>query len=251
MMKNNMKRTKLYVIACCTVIMMLCMTPFQYTQAQDGNVDDDFGEYQVSQDDVICVEPTLYQYYFQQDAFHKDMNVYCKFWQEQIDENMEEESIQKLKIADFDYDGRVEVWIGISNEKALILDILSDSVRQIYVYGTEVGMYYDSETGERGLVTRESEWQQELTEYSRLNIYDADWHSTQLCSKIENGKFSTHYSKYYDANDQSITKEAYDKIYSDIEEKCMETDTIYECEVADMSAEEVLDELYHAEQGEE
>lgn len=46
-MKNNRKRMKLYIVAFCTMIMMLCMIPFQYTQARDGNVDDDWGEHQI------------------------------------------------------------------------------------------------------------------------------------------------------------------------------------------------------------
>lgn len=203
---------------------------------------------------------TLYREYFAQESYHEDMKMYYEYVQEQGINNIIKDvqggctgeiQVSKVKIADFDNDDRVEVWLkgpGASgNTQAAILDIKDGKVETVFCdWGTECGQYENPATGETGLVITEGNGEGENYFHSWLGFYDKNWNQTILCEGNADGTRAT----YYDQNGNEITGEAYDQIWSEVREQCTDIKPVFEREQYGMDDNEVLYILYLAEQGE-
>ena len=203
----------------------------------------------------------LYREYFAEESFHEDMKLYHQYVQEQglnnIIKNIQDEYtedeilVQKITIADFDQDDRVEIWLrgpgASANAQAAILDIEDGEVECVFSdWGIELGQYDDLETGETGLVIMEGNSEGDYYFHSWLGLYDEDWNQTILCEGMAEGDEGT----YYDRDGNEITEDEYGDIWSEISEECRDTDIVFEREQVDMDLDEVLYVLYLAEQGE-
>lgn len=205
----------------------------------------------------------LYHEYFQQETFHTDMKLYYQYVEKHelndyikniYDEYTTEEMLaQKIEVADFDQDERVEIWISgygaEANTQSAILDIINGEVYCAFSgWGTRMGQYKDPATGEQGLVIMEGNVSyDDFGFYSSLGLYDEDWYRLGLC---EGYRSDDEVSYYYDKEGDEITQEAYDRLWKKIRDNCTDTNIIFEREQMNMDTREVLNILYLVEQGE-
>ena len=230
---------------------------YQLDQPGYSFEEDDGWEDEIDETD----EWELYREYFAEESFHEDMKLYHQYVQEQglnnIIKNIQDEYtedeilVQKITIADFDQDDRVEIWLrgpgASANAQAAILDIEDGEVECVFSdWGIELGQYDDLETGETGLVIMEGNSEGDYYFHSWLGLYDEDWNQTILCEGMAEGDEGT----YYDRDGFEITEDEYGDIWSEISEECRDTDIVFEREQVDMDLDEVLYVLYLAEQGE-
>lgn len=225
---------------------------YTISESENGYLDTDDQEEQT--------DWTLYREYFDQESYHEDMKMYYEYVQEQglnnimkdIQGGFEDEMlIQKVKIADFDQDGRVEVWLrgpgASANTQAAILDIKDGKVDCVFCdWGTELGQYENPETGENGLVIMEGNGEGDQYFHNWLGFYDKDWNQTILCEGSADGGEGT----YYGGDGNEITRDEYDQIWSEVREQCTDIKSVFERDEDSMDDNEVLYILYLAEQGE-
>lgn len=225
-----------------------------YTIAESEN------DYMNTDDQEEQTDWTLYREYFDQESYHEDMKMYYEYVQDQGINNIMKDtqdgytgeiSVQKVKIADFDQDGRVEVWLrgpgASANTQAAILDIKDGEVGCVFSgWGTELGQYEDPENGQTGLVIMEGNGESDQYFHNWLGFYDKDWNQTILCEGSADGGEGT----YYDRGGNEITKDEYDQIWSEIREQCTDIKSVFERDEDGMDDNEVLYILYLAEQGE-
>lgn len=182
--------------------------------------------------------------------FEADMELYCQYVENHElkdyldgrdgifgDISSSDIFAEKVKVADFDGDNRVEVWItgpsAAANNIAGILDISNGEVRCVFNgWGSEVGRYTDPQTGETGLVIYEGNSEGEGDCHLRESLYNMDWNNAAILYEMQGSgvEDTLTYTAYTDGDQRQLTMQEYSDETENLKNSCIKTDSVAETE---------------------
>lgn len=202
-------------------------------------------------------------------CFENDMELYCQYVESHElsdyldgrdgifgDISSSDIFAEKVKVADFDGDNRVEVWVtgpsAAANNIAGILDISNGEVRCVFNgWGSEVGRYTDPQTGKTGLVIYEGNTEGEEDCYLRESLYDVDWNNTAILYEMQGSQLedTMTYTAYTDGGQRQLTMQEYSDETENLKNSCIKTEAVAETkretgdEIPHMDKQQVLEFL--------
>ena len=201
--------------------------------------------------------------------FENDMELYCQYVESHElsdyldgrdgifgDISSSDIFAEKVKVADFDGDNRVEVWVtgpsAAANNIAGILDISNGEVRCVFNgWGSEVGRYTDPQTGKTGLVIYEGNAEGEEDCHLRESLYDVDWNNAAILYEMQGSQLedTMTYTAYTDGGQRQLTMQEYSDETENLKNSCIKTEAVAETkretgdEIPHMDKQQVLEFL--------
>ena len=202
-------------------------------------------------------------------CFENDMELYCQYVEShELSDYLDGRDgifgdissfdifAEKVKVADFDGDNRVEVWVtgpsAAANNIAGILDISNGEVRCVFNgWGSEVGRYTDPQTGKTGLVIYEGNTEGEEDCHLRESLYDVDWNNAAILYEMQGSQLedTMTYTAYTDGGQRQLTMHEYSDETENLKNSCIETEAVAETkreagdEIPHMDKQQVLEFL--------
>ena len=202
-------------------------------------------------------------------CFENDMELYCQYVESHElsdyldgrdgifgDISSSDIFAEKVKVADFDGDNRVEVWVtgpsAAANNIAGILDISNGEVRCVFNgWGSEVGRYTDPQTGKTGLVIYEGNTEGEEDCHLRESLYDVDWNNAAILYEMQGSQLedTMTYTAYTDGGQRQLTMQEYSDETENLKNSCIKTEAVAETkretgdEIPHMDKQQVLEFL--------
>ena len=201
--------------------------------------------------------------------FENDMELYCQYVESHElsdyldgrdgifgDISSSDIFAEKVKVADFDGDNRVEVWVtgpaAAANNIAGILDVSNGEVRCVFNgWGSEVGRYTDPQTGKTGLVIYEGNAEGEEDCHLRESLYDVDWNNAAILYEMQGSQLedTMTYTAYTDGGQRQLTMQEYSDETENLKNSCIKTEAVAETkretgdEIPHMDKQQVLEFL--------